>query len=96
MRILKGVTACNLHKIRKIELIKSDQTTKIIFMEAGRSRNSNSNKKSTPAKRPPVTTIHESLRVEWARTFMKQDIQHVFFSDEMRATLDGPDESAKK
>ena len=31
------------------------------------------------------------LRVEWAKSYMKQDMKYVIFTDETRATLDGPD-----
>ena len=40
---------------------------------------------------PPLTSRHKTKRVEWARNYMKVDFQTVLFTDECRATLDGPD-----
>lgn len=44
-----------------------------------------------PNIHPPLTTRHKTKRVEWARQYMKIDFQTVLFTDECRATLDGPD-----
>lgn len=102
--VLKSVTARDLRKIRKIVRIKPGQTSKTIFKEAGLPETPIATRNrllramadiKVPANRPPLTTRHKSLRVEWARTYMKQDMQHVIFSDETRATLDGPDGWAK-
>ena len=46
-------------------------------------------KKAT--KRPPLTQKHREKRVEWAKKYMKTDFSKVIFTDECRATLDGPD-----
>ena len=42
-------------------------------------------------KRPPLTDAHKTRRLDWAHEYMKQDFGHVIFTDECRATLDGPD-----
>ena len=42
-------------------------------------------------KNPLLTTRHKTLRINWAKTYMKTDMKHVLFTDESRATLDGPD-----
>ena len=42
-------------------------------------------------KRPPLTQQHREKRVEWAKKYMKLDFSKVIFTDECRATLDGPD-----
>ena len=42
-------------------------------------------------KKPPLTMNHEERRVEFAIKYMKQDLSKVLFTDECRATLDGPD-----
>ena len=44
-----------------------------------------------PGKRPALTTRHKIFKVQYAKTYMEQDMQHFIFSDETRATLDGPD-----
>jgi transposase len=40
---------------------------------------------------PLLTTRHLTLRLQWAEKYMKLDFSRVLFTDEMRATLDGPD-----
>ena len=42
-------------------------------------------------KNPLLTTRHKTLRINWAKNYMKTDMKHVLFTDESRATLDGPD-----
>ena len=44
-----------------------------------------------PKKIPLLTRRHRTLRIDWAKTYMKTDMKHVLFTDESRATLDGPD-----
>ena len=44
-----------------------------------------------PIKQPPLSKCHKTKRVEWARRYMKTNFQNVLFTDESRATLDGPD-----
>ena len=43
------------------------------------------------SKKPPLTMNHKERRVEFAVKYMKQDFDKVMFTDECRATLDGPD-----
>ena len=40
---------------------------------------------------PPLTSRHKTKRVEWARHYMNVNFLTVLFTDECRATLDGPD-----
>ncbi len=42
-------------------------------------------------KRSPLTKRHKKLRLKWAKNCMKTDMKCVLFTDESRATLDGPD-----
>ena len=42
-------------------------------------------------KRPLLTKKHKEARVVWAKKYLKQDFQSVIWTDECRATLDGPD-----
>ncbi|KAF2356825.1 Transposase Tc1-like [Trinorchestia longiramus] len=44
-----------------------------------------------PEVRPPIKDIHEQKRMDWAKNHMKVNFQTVLFTDECRATLDGPD-----
>lgn len=44
-----------------------------------------------PEVRPPLKDIHKKKRMDWAKNNMKTNFQHVLFTDECRATLDGPD-----
>ena len=48
-------------------------------------------KNTKPASRPPLTKQHKAKRVKWASDYMKCDFSTVIFTDECRATLDGPD-----
>lgn len=49
----------------------------------------------SPVIRPPLKESHKKARVSWAEKYLKTDFQTVLFTDEMRATLDGPDGWAK-
>ena len=40
---------------------------------------------------PPLNKKHKEKRVAWAETYLKTDFSKVIFTDECRATLDGPD-----
>ena len=44
-----------------------------------------------PKKIPLPTRRHKTLRIDWAKTYIKTDMKYAFFTDESRATLDGPD-----
>ena len=48
-------------------------------------------KTKCPKKIPLLTRRHKTLRIDWAKTYMKTDMKHVLFTDESRATLVGPD-----
>ena len=49
-----------------------------------------SSTKKSPSK-PPLTKIHKEKRWPWSVQYLKQDFNLVLFTDEMWATLDGPD-----
>ena len=44
-----------------------------------------------PRVRPPLKDVYKKKRMEWAKNHMKVNFQTVLFTDECRATLDGPD-----
>lgn len=44
-----------------------------------------------PTITPPLKARHKLARLQWAKTYMKTNFEHVLFTDESRATLDGPD-----
>ena len=44
-----------------------------------------------PLVRPPLKQVHQEKRLEWAKKYLKQNFEFVLFTDECRATLDGPD-----
>jgi transposase len=75
-------------------------TSGIIFKNAGIENVSKSTrckvlrglaKHVKPDIRPPLKERHKVARREWARKYLKLDFQTVLFTDESRATLDGPD-----
>jgi hypothetical protein len=45
----------------------------------------------TAIARPPLSSQHKVRRMAWAELYLKQDFSNVIFTDECRATLDGPD-----
>jgi hypothetical protein len=49
----------------------------------------------TMIKRPSWTPKHKRLWMEWSRKYMKTDMKFVLFTEESRASLDGPDDWAK-
>lgn len=44
-----------------------------------------------PTIRPPLRKTHMEKRLAWAKNNLKTDFKNVLFTDECRATLDGPD-----
>lgn len=97
---LKAVNTRDIRKIKREVIKKPGSTSKTIFKNSGlndvpkTTRNrilSTIAKVKSPEKKPPLTQRHMLLRVEWARSYMKQDMKCVIFTDETRATLDGPD-----
>ena len=41
--------------------------------------------------RPPLNKIYKLKHQDWATKYLKTDLLKVFWTDEMRVTLDGPD-----
>jgi hypothetical protein len=46
-------------------------------------------------KQPPLSKANKEKRLIWAKNYMKVDFRNVIFTDECRATLDGPDGFAR-
>lgn len=44
-----------------------------------------------PSIRPPLKNAHKQKRLQWVQKYMKTNLQTVLFTDECRATLEGPD-----
>lgn len=96
----KALSSAQVRKL-KLALIKNpNATSKNIFDDAGipdipkTTRNVYLRKLGTVKKAiasPPLTKLHRQKRLEWADRYMKQDFSKVLWTDECRATLDGPD-----
>ena len=96
----RAVSKTELRKIKKATKINPTTTSGDIFNDAC----SNLLPRSTrcrilksiatvksPSKKPFLTKRHKILRLEWAQKYLKQDFSYVLFTDETRASLDGPD-----
>jgi transposase len=101
---LKVMTLRDIRTVKRQVNKRPGSTSKTIFESAGLPSVSKTTRNRTlgsiaavrsPEKKPPLTKRHMHLRVDWARTNIKQDMQFVLFTDETRATLDGPDGWAK-
>ena len=44
-----------------------------------------------PIRKPKLTPLHRQKRIKWAGNYMKTNFANVLWTDECRATLDGPD-----
>lgn len=102
--VSKTVSARDLRKIGRQLRRKPGQTSNTIFKAAGLPEVPKSTRNAilatmgsvkAPLKMPPLTPRHKNLRMEWARKYLKMDMSLVLFTDETRATLDGPDGWAK-
>lgn len=96
----RAMTRRDLSKVSR-ELRKNPtSTSNLIFKSAGIENVSKSVRcrilrniasHVSPIIRPPLTEIHKKSRLQWAERYLKCDFNTVMFTDEMRATLDGPD-----
>ena len=48
-------------------------------------------KATKPTIKPPLKQKHKLARLDWAKSCMKTNFENVLFTDESRATRDGPD-----
>ena len=97
---LKAVTTRELRLVKKTLVKKPGQSSKTIFQEAHLPEVSKSTrcrllrnlvKNVQPQKQPPLSLRHKQSRLQWAKKYMETDMKMVLFTDETRATLDGPD-----
>jgi transposase len=102
--VVKSVSKRDMNRLRRTLRKMPGATSARIFEDAGlpdfakTTRNRLLRKVASvksPAKRPPLTSRHKRLRMDWSKKYMKTDMKHVLFTDESRATLDGPDGWAK-
>ena len=99
-RGFKKVSRREINRIKHVMIKTPHLTSKRIFEEANveniaRStrcrvlRDMGKVKKMTP--KSPLTEMHCKKRLDWADKYLKTDFSKVIFTDEARATLDGPD-----
>lgn len=96
----RKVSDRDMRAIKRQARKKKLSTSKQIFEAAGVSNVCKSTrcnilrsmgKTKKPRCTPPLTPLHREKRLAWAREHMKTDFSTVLFTDECRATLDGPD-----
>ena len=97
---MKSVSKRNLRNLKKNPRKQPGATRATIFKEAGLPNIAKSTRNRILAniaenkwslKRPPLTKRQKHLRLKWAKNYMQTDMKCVLFTDESRATLDGPD-----
>ena len=82
LRKIPGATSARIFKEAGVPDISKSTRNRILAKMA---------ETKCPKKIPLRTRRHRTLRIDWAKTYMKTDMKHVLFTDESRATLDGPD-----
>ena len=100
----RNISPRDMRKIRRQINKEPNGTSSSIFAKAGIAAMSRKTRCSVlnelarnvkPISRPPLNQTHKKKRMAWAEKYMKTDFQQVLFTDEARATLDGPDGWAK-
>ena len=94
------LTKRDIRKIKSVVKKKPLMSSAEIFAEAG-APDMSKNRRCVHLRgiaivrnalsRPPISERNQLKRVEWARKYLKLDFSTVIFTDECRATLDGPD-----
>jgi len=99
----KGKSLVSVREKRKLCRTMRQQpllTSKQVFAESGLTVESRATrcrilrtvaKTMKPLRTPPLSARHKQQRLQWAKQYMKCDFSYVMFTDECRATLDGPD-----
>ncbi len=94
---MRKVSARQIRRIKRAAAKMPLQSSKQLFEAAGVPQTSRCRILQKPAVvhkptiQPPLTNAHKQKRLQWAHTYMKTNFQTVLFTDECRATLDGPD-----
>lgn len=97
---IRKISKRDLHSVKRTASRRPLASSRDIFIDAGvpniprSTRNTIMKTISRVAKastRPPLNSTHRHKRLAWAKTYLKMDFNTVIFTDECRATLDGPD-----
>ena len=100
----KVISKRDITKIKRSVAKNPLNTSFRVFQEAGINGVSKSSRwrllqriatVKTAKRQPPLTIVHKVNRVKWAMKYLKTDFSNVLFTDECRATLDGPDGFAR-
>ena len=98
--IMRKVSARQIHGIRRAAAKMPLQSSKRVFQAAGASGVLRTSRcrilqrfavVHKPTIRPHPTNAHKQKCLQWAHEYMKTNFQTFLFTDECRATLDGPD-----
>ena len=96
----RKISRREISSVKKALSKNPHSTSAKIFHEAGvpsRSRTGRCKilrsirKVTKPTIKPPLKQRHKLARLDWAKSGMKTNFEYVLFTDESRATLDGPD-----
>ncbi|KAF4718522.1 hypothetical protein FOZ63_011875, partial [Perkinsus olseni] len=96
----KSVTAREKTRVKRAMAKQPLGTSKEIFEAAGVSMKPKSSRNRVLGQlgkvrksvgKPSLTARHKAMRLDWARENIKRDFSTVLWTDECRATLDGPD-----
>lgn len=94
----------NLRRIRRAMIANPGKTSGEIFAAAGLKDVPKSTRNKvlhemgqnvSPVKMPPMNAKHREKRVQWAKKYIKLPTKYILFTDESRATMDGPDNWSK-
>ena len=94
------ISRLEISSIKRVVAKKTHSTSFKIFDETGAPTRSGAGrctilksigKVTKPIVTPPLKARHKLARLQWAKTYMKTNFEHVLFTDKSRATLDGPD-----
>ena len=96
----RKISRLEISSIKRAVAKKNHSTSFKIFDEAGAPTRSRAGryrilksigKVTKPTVTPPLKAKHKLARLQWVKTYMKTNFEHVLFTDESQATIDGPD-----
>ena len=97
---IRKISAKQMRRVKRAATKMPLNSSKQVFEAAGASGDSRTSRCRMlkrfasvlkPVIRPPLIQAHKQKRLQWAQDYMKTNFQTVLFTDECRATLDGPD-----